>query len=75
MAIPVEEAKDDSSKLLQDMYVHDVTTYRSLAQVKMMLGLKLPNCQFTGTILLMAGKVGLKLKTMVASGSQDDNAI
>ena len=40
-----------------------------------MLGQSLPDGQFTGTIPTMMGKVELRLKTMVTSGSSDTEAM
>ena len=39
------------------------------------MGHELPNGEFTGTIPAMAHKVGLKIKSMVCSGSDDQEAI
>ena len=74
-SLPVEEVKQDSSKLLLDTYVDDGTTGGSPKQVSRMMGTKLVSGQFSGTVPSMAGKVGLKLKTMVSSGSTDAEAI
>ena len=40
-----------------------------------MMGSKLPNGEFTGTIPAMARKVGLQIKSMICSGSEDQEAI
>ena len=74
-SLPVDEVKQDSSKLLLDTYMDDGTTGGSLKQVSRMMGTKLKSGQFSGTVPSMAGKVGLKLKTMVSSGSTDTEAI
>ena len=39
------------------------------------MGNKLPNGEFTGTIPAMAHNVGLRIKSMVCSGSEDQEAI
>ena len=46
--------KGDSLKLLRDTYVNDGTTSGSPDQVDHMMGSKLPNGEFTGTIPSMA---------------------
>ena len=74
-SLPVKEVKQDSSKLLLDTYMDDGTTGGSPQQVSCMMGTKLMSGQFSGTVPSMAGKVGLKLKTMVSSGSTSTEAI
>ena len=73
--LPVDEVKKDASKLLLDTYVDDGTTGGSPEEVSRMQGHLLPSGQFSGTIPSMVTSVGLKLKTMVRSGSTDEDAI
>ena len=67
--LPVNEVKEDSKKLLQDTYVDDGTTGGSRRQVKRMLGTRLEDGSYSGTIPAMMKQVGLKLKTIVSSVS------
>ena len=69
--LPVNEVKEDSKKLLQDTYVDDGTTGGSRRQVERMLGTKLEDRTYSGTIPAMMKKVRLKLKTIVSSVLQD----
>ena len=69
--LPVNEVKEDSKKLLQDTYVDDGTTEGSRRQVKRMLGTKLEDRSYSGTISAMMKQVILKLKTILSSVSQD----
>merc|ERR1712030_7211 len=48
--ISVHEVKDDSKKLLEDTYVDDGTTEGSKKEVDRMIGVKLPDGSFSGTI-------------------------
>ena len=73
--LPEVKVKEDSKKLLLDTYVDDGTTRRSKEDVERMQGSLLSNGQFSGTIPSMVSNVGLKLKTMVKSGSMDQEAI
>merc|ERR1712002_849575 len=73
--IPVQEVKDDSKKLLEDTYVDDGTTGGSKKEVDRMIGVRLPDGNFSGTIPSMMKKVGLKLKTIVTSHSKDQEAL
>ena len=65
------ELYKDAMKLLKDTYVDDLTSGGSLSDVQRMMGSKNSNGQFNGTIPALLGNVGLNLKTMVASGSED----
>ena len=67
----MNEVKEDSKKLLQDTYIDDGTTGGSRRQVKRMLGTRLEDGSYSGTIPAMMKQVGLKLKTIVSSVSQD----
>ena len=69
--LPVNKVKEDSKKLLQDTYVDDGTTGGSRRQVERMLGTRLEDGSYSGTIPAMMKQVGLKLKTIVSSVSQD----
>ena len=50
MNLDVEEVKEDSIKLLKDVYVDDGTTGGSQRQVDRILGSKMKEGNFTGTI-------------------------
>ena len=65
----MEEVKDDSIKLLKDTYVDDGTTGGTKKQIGRMLGSKMEDGSYSGTIPRMMKKVGLKLKTIVTSKS------
>ena len=69
--LPVNKVKEDSRKLLQDTYVDDGTTGGSRRQVERMIGRKLEDGNYSGTIPAMMKQVRLKLKTIVSSVSQD----
>ena len=56
--LSVEEVKKDSKKLLEDTYVDDGTTGGSIKEVDRMIGVKLPDGSFSGTIQSMMKKVG-----------------
>ena len=73
--IDVDEVKEDSIKLLKDTYVDDGTTGGTKKQVDRMLGSKMEDGSYSGTIPRMMKKVGLKLKTIVASKSSDQESI
>ena len=75
LKLPQEAILGDSSKLLRDMYVNNGTTGGSREDVSCMMGHKLPTGKFSGTIPAMAHKVGLKIKCMVCSGSDNQEAI
>ena len=61
--------------MLLDTYVDDGTTGRTTTEIQRMLGQKLPDKSFDGTISSMMAKVGLKLKTIVSSVSCDQESI
>ena len=65
------EVKDDLKKLLSYVSVDYGTTSRSKKEVQRMMGTKLSDGSLSGTIPSMMRKVGLKLKTIVSSHSQD----
>ena len=71
----VKEVKEDSRKLLKDTYVNDGTTRGSRKEVERMIGVKLNDGSFSGTIPSMMKKVGLRLKTIISSISQDQEAL
>ena len=73
--LSVQEVREDSKKLLEDVYVDDGTTGGSNREVKRMIGTKLSDGSFSGTIPSMMKKVGLKLKTIVTSHSLDQEAL
>merc|ERR1711955_125324 len=81
MTIAVENASDelvlsDARKLKADSYVDDLHSGGSKADVSRMMGTKDPlTHQFTGTIPRLLNNVGLSLKTLVTSGSRDEEAI
>merc|ERR1711873_27234 len=60
---------------LKDTYVYDGTTGGSRRQAKRMIGRKLEDGSYCGTIPAMMKQVGLKLKTIVSSVSQDQEAL
>ena len=72
--LPIKEVKEDSRKLLEDTYVDDGTTGGSRKEVERMIGIKLKDGSYSGTIPTMMKKVRLKLKTIVLSISQDQEA-
>merc|ERR1712105_419046 len=72
--LPIQEVKDDSKKLLEDTYVDDGTTGGNKKEVQRLIGNKLPDGSYSGTIPSMMKKVGLKLKTIVTSQSTDQEA-
>ena len=67
-----EKVRQDSIKLREDNYVDDGNTGGSIEDVDRMQGIKNEQGEFTGTIPSMYRSVGLKLKTMVRSGSTDE---
>merc|ERR1712030_80592 len=69
--LSIQDVKDDSKKLLEDTYVDNGTTGGSKKEVQRMIGNKLPDGSYSGTIPSMMKKVGLKLKTIVTSQSTD----
>ena len=69
--LAIEDVKNDSRKLLEDTYVDDGTTRSSRREVESMIGVKLEDGSFFGTIPAMMNKVGLKLKTIVSSHNLD----
>ena len=73
--LPIKEVKEDSKKLLKDTYVDDGTTGGSRKEVERMIGVKLDDGSYSGTIPVMMKKVRLKLKTIVLSVSQDQEAL
>ena len=73
--LSVQEVREDSKKLLEDVYVNDGTTGGSKKEVDRMIGTKLLDGSFSGTIPSMMKKVGLKLKTSVTSNLQDQEAL
>ena len=66
-----KKTKEDSTKLKEDCYVDDGTTGGSVEDVNRMQGVKNLKGEFSGTIPSMFRAVGLKLKTMVRSFSDD----
>ena len=75
LKLPADIMQRDTNKHLRDTYVDDRTMGGSPSDVSRLMGHKLPNGEFTGTIPAMAHKVGLKIKSMVCSGSEDQEAI
>ena len=75
LKLPADVMQKDTDKLLRDTYVDDWTTGVSPSDVSHLMGNKLPNGEFTGTIPAMAHKVGLRIKRKVCSGSDDQEAI
>ena len=71
LSLPINEVKEDSRKLLQDTYVDNGTNGGSRTQVQRMLGTRLKDGTYSGTIPAMLKQVGLKIKTIVSSVSQD----
>ena len=65
----------DAMKLFKDTYIDDVTSGGSPSDISRMMGDKDSEGQFNGTILSLAKGMGLKLKTMVRSGSEDLEAM
>ena len=68
-ALNLEEeiVKEDAKKLLLDTYVDDGTTGGRAKDVHRILGEKLPDGSFSGTISRMMQSVGLRLKTIVST--------
>ena len=71
LEIDKESVKEDASKLLLDTYVDDGTTGGRIKDVLRMLGEKLPDGRYTGTITRMLEGVGLLLKTIVSTMDPD----
>ena len=69
--LPINEVKEDSRKLLQDTYVDNSATGGSRTQVLRMLGTRLKDGTYSGTIPAMLKQVGLKIKTIVTLVSQE----
>ena len=69
--LAINNVKNDSRKLLEDTYVNDITTRSSRREVESMIGVKLEDGTFFGTIPAMMNQVGLKLKTIVSSHNLD----
>ena len=67
----VNEVKEDSRKLLKDTFVDDGTTGGSRTQFQRILGTRLKDGTYSGTIPAMLKQVGLKIKTIVSSVSHD----
>ena len=67
--------KEDSKKLLEDVYVDDGTTGGSKREVDRIIGTKLQDGSFSGTIPSMMKKVSLHLTTIATSHSQDKKAL
>ncbi len=66
----------DAKKLRADSYVDDLHSGGSQADVSRMMGSKDAHTnQFTGTIPRLLNNVGLSLKALVQSGSNDEEAI
>ena len=63
-----EIVKEDAKKLLLDTYVDDGTTGGRIKDVKRMLGEKLPDGSFTGTISKMMQSVGLNQRLSIHIG-------
>ena len=57
--LAVEDVKNDSRKLLEDTYIDDGTTGGSRREVERMIGVKLEDGSFSGTIPAMMKKVGI----------------
>merc|ERR1712177_137085 len=73
---PDELVLSDAKKLRADSYVDDLHSGGSQADVSRMMGSKDTHTnQFTGTIPRLLNNVGLSLKTLVTSGSRDEEAI
>ena len=69
--LSIYEVKDDSIKLLNDIYMDNRTTGGSMRDVDRIIEFKLDNKSFTDTILSIMRKVGLKLQTIETSHSVD----
>ena len=70
-----EEFNKDSMKILEHTYVDDGTTSCSKKEVDRMIGVKLPNGSFSGTIPSMMKKNGLKIKTIITLHFKDQEAL
>ena len=71
MCVPINKVKEDSRKLLHDTYMDNGTTGGSRTQVQRMLGTRLKDGTYSGTIPAMLKQVGLKIKTIVTLVSQE----
>ena len=69
--IDKEVVKEDTRKLLLDTYIEDGTTGGRVKDVFRMLGEKLPDGTYTGTISRMMESIGLHLKTIVSTSDPD----
>ena len=75
LELPEDNVKEDSLKLLLDTYIDDGTMGGTRRQVSRMMGTKLADGSYSGTIPSMLKKVGLKLKTIVSSNSHDKESM
>ena len=66
--------KEDAKKLLHDTYIDDSTTGGRAKDVSRILGEKLPDGSFSGTISRMMQSVGLCLKTIVSMLDPDPDS-
>ena len=73
MNLDEEEVKEDSIKLLKDVYVDDGTTGASQRQADRMLGYKMKDGNFSGTVPRI--RVTLKLKPIMTSESSDQESL
>ena len=71
LCLPINKVKEDSRKLLHDTYMDNGTTGGSIKQFQRMLGTKLKDGTYSGTIPAMLKQVGLKIKTIVTLDSQE----
>ena len=74
LELPEDEVRQDSLKLLLETYVDNGTTGGTKRQVSRMMGTKLTDGGYSGTIPYMMRKVGLKLKTIVSLNSYNEES-
>ena len=71
LSLPMNEVKKDFRQLLQEIFVDYGTTQGFRTQVHRMLGTRLRDATYSGTIPALLKQVGLKIKTIVTSVSQE----
>ena len=71
LSLSMNEVKKDFRQLLQEIFVDYDTTQGSRSQVQRMLGKRLKDGTYLGTIPAMFKQVGLKIKMIVSSVSQE----
>ena len=71
LSLSMNKVKKDFKQLLQEIFVDYNTTQGSRTQVQRMLGTRLKDGTYSGTIPAMLKQVGLKIKMIVTLVSQE----